>query len=851
MADDEYSLRQLQHVLIDSLRETAEYKFPPRKIEPKPLRGDYAAHAAGLLRQLDAALSAVPAPGADTRLQVEGLKPGALVEVATLPPAENSRTKVTKVPAALEFGQEDIVLLQSRRSSDRTESAVMFVPDSARGFLRGRIRAYGGRVLPDGNRPDIEKFEKIEKIQAATIRSLFVGDIDLAAPEAVWWEVWVRERGDWGEAIARSACAANLDVHADRLVFPDTTVVFIHASAGVLAAFLDRLPGAVSEVRRSTGTIEPFLDRGEGKIGQQDFVYDLVGRILPPPAGAPTVCVLDTGVSAEHPLIAPALHGNWAYDDAWGTDDHDPQGGHGTSVAALALYGDLEPLMNDKRNVVLEHAAESMKLLPPRGFPATKPPSYGVVTQGAVSKVEAARPHIRRSFCLANSATDFPPDRPSTWSGALDQIASGAMLGDKEDETPAAEAPKRLVLVATGNVQDGMREEVAPCQKLEDPAQSWNSLSVGGFTTKEQPPAPPPKLTPLVKANNRSPYSRGSQSLPYDLTPIKPEVLFEAGNMLVDGMGLCGYDPSVSLLSAGSDHITEPLVPFWATSAAVGVAGHFIGQLQAALPDCWPETLRALAVQSAEWPQPIRNHFIGKGAHWKTGAKSGSKSNKQRLLREFGYGVPDISRAVLSAKNDVTLLAQAEIQPFVLSADKRTAVFNEMHFYDLPWPKQALERLENEIVTMKITLSYFVEPNLTGKAATRPDTYRSFGLRFDMKKRSETHAHFRSRINAAQEKDGSETETEKSCWLLGPKAVQAGSLHCDLWRGRAIELASHDAIAVYPVGGWWKSHIGQRRMNDKGRYALAISISAQGHQVDLHSEVTNLVETKEIEALLG
>ncbi|CAH2394095.1 hypothetical protein BQ8794_240008 [Mesorhizobium prunaredense] len=55
---------------------------------------------------------------------------------------------------------------------------------------------------------------------------------------------------------------------------------------------------------------------------------------------------------------------------------------------------------------------------------------------------------------------------------------------------------------------------------------------------------------------------------------------------------------------------------------------------------------------------------------------------------------------------------------------------------------------------MKVTLSYFIEPNLSGKAATRPDTYRSFGLRFDMKKRTETNARFRSRISASQEKDG-------------------------------------------------------------------------------------------------
>jgi hypothetical protein len=144
------------------------------------------------------------------------------------------------------------------------------------------------------------------------------------------------------------------------------------------------------------------------------------------------------------------------------------------------------------------------------------------------------------------------------------------------------------------------------------------------------------------------------------------------------------------------------------------------------------------------------------------------------MLREFGYGVPDIERAILSARNDATLVAQAEIQPFAIGADGRTGVFNEMHFYDLPWPKAALEKLENEIVTMKVTLSYFIEPNLAGKAATRPDTYRSFGLRFDMKKRTETAARFRSRISASQAKDGTEADGEASCWLLGQKLSRRG-----------------------------------------------------------------------------
>ncbi|WP_336866959.1 S8 family peptidase [Sphingomonas sanguinis] len=843
---DNFDTRDRPHIAIDVFRETAAYTYPSRNQERKPLRGDYAAHATQLLDQLAAALGDVPPPADDPRLTVQGLKAGTIVEIATLPPAEDSRTKAVKVPTTLEFPTQDVVVLRSERNDDRTESALLFVPDDARTFLQGRISDYG-RDPGNQRRPDVDRFEVVEEVRAIDTGSLFTGDVDLIAPDIVWWELWVRQPVALADRLVNAARNANIDVHDDRLFFPDTTVLFLHAPAATVAAFATRVPGAITEIRRAMGTIEPFLDRGDTGLGQHDWVAELAQRVAAPAQDAPVVCTLDTGVAAEHPLIAPGLRGAWAYDAAWGADDHQPNGGHGTPLAGLVLHGDFEPLMNDAQPVVLTHGVESMKLLPPHGFPATKPPSYGVVTQGAVSLVEIERPDALRIFCIATSATDFPPSRPSTWSGALDQIAAGAMPGEADANVPAAERPKRLIVVATGNVSGGMAVDVLPSQPLEDPSQSWNALTIGGFTRKEQSPAPPPVLNAAVPANHRSPFSRGSQSLPDDLTPIKPEVLFEAGNMMSDAAGFCGWDPSVSLLSAGSDVATEPLVPFWATSAAAGMAGNFVGRLQSARPDLWPETHRALTVDSARWPEPIRKKFIGTGAHWKTG----SKAAKQQHLREFGYGVPNIERAILSAQNDATLVAQAEIQPFAIGADGRTGVFNEMHFYDLPWPKTALEQLENEIVTMKVTLSYFVEPNLTGKAATRPDTYRSFGLRFDMKKRTETSARFRSRISASQAKDGTEADGETSCWLLGPKAIQAGSLHCDLWRGRAIELAGHDAIAVYPVGGWWKSHVGQKRVADKARYALVISISAPGQQVDLYTEVSALVDAKEIDVLLG
>ncbi|TWI73606.1 subtilase family protein [Bradyrhizobium huanghuaihaiense] len=838
--EEDYGARDRPHISINAFREATQYEYPSRRQERRPLREDYAAHANALLNQLTHALGGLPAPPADTRLQIEGLKPGTVIEISTRPPEDGSRTKAAKVPAALDFPTQDIVVLRTERRDDRTESALVFVPDDARTFLQGRITNYGSDP-GNARRPDLDRFEVVETIASVSVRSLFVGDVDFTVPDVVWWEFWVRNGPSWADRVAERARAAELDVHADRLFFPDTTVVFVHGAASVIAAFASRVPGAINEIRRALGTIEPFLDRSGPGLDQHDWVAELAQRVVRAPDDKSVVCALDTGVAADHLLIVPGLKGAWAYDAAWQTDDHAPDGGHGTGIASLILYGDLEPHMNGAQPVELTHGVESMKLLPPKGFPPTKPPSYGVVTQGAVAQVEIERPGVIRSFCLANSAIDFSSSRPSTWSGALDQVAAGSMPGDAAQGLPASAAPKRFIIVAAGNVAGGMLADVVPSQPLEDPSQSWNALTIGGITRKDQIPAPPPALEPVVPANHRSPFSRGSQSLPDDLTPIKPEVLFEAGNMLSDNSGFCGWHPAVSLLAAGSDVVVEPLVPFWATSAAAGVAGNFVGQLQAALMELWPETHRALAIDSATWPQPIRKKLIGTGAHWKT---TNSKADRQKILREVGYGVPDIGRAILSARNDVTLVAEAEIQPYAVGKDGRTGVFNEMHFYDLPWPRAALEQLENEIVTMKVTLSYFIEPNLTGRAATRPDTYRSFGLRFAMKKRTETDAAFRARINAAQDRDGTTADKEADCWLLGPKAVQAGSLHCDLWRGHAVDLAGHDAVAVYPVGGWWKSHLGQQRVTDKGRYALVISIAAPEHAIDLYTEIENAVQLK-------
>lgn len=273
---------------------------------------------------------------------MEGLKAGAIVEVGTVPLPEGSRAQAVKLPKGLEFPAQDVVVLRSERRDDLTESALLFVPDEARIFLKGRISSYG---QPQGNqlRPDVDRFEKVETIRASDAKALFVGKVDFASAEPQWWELCVRHDGKIAEGVSAEARLAALYVHEDRLLFPDTTVIFVHASAEGIAGFVMRIPGALAEIRQATGTVESFLDRGSQGIWPQDWTVDLAKRIVPPPQDANVVCALDTGIAAQHPLITPALHRSWAYDAAWGADDHHPNGGHGTPLAGLALYGDFEP----------------------------------------------------------------------------------------------------------------------------------------------------------------------------------------------------------------------------------------------------------------------------------------------------------------------------------------------------------------------------------------------------------------------------------------------------------------------------------------------------------------------------
>ena len=130
------------HLSLDGVRREGAYAAPKRKMDAKPMREDYVAHGAALLAQLTGALPRLPAPEADARLKLDGLKPGVLVALETLPP-DTDRKGASKIPLTFELPSQDVVILTSRRTADRAEESIVFVPDEARAALTRRLRDYG------------------------------------------------------------------------------------------------------------------------------------------------------------------------------------------------------------------------------------------------------------------------------------------------------------------------------------------------------------------------------------------------------------------------------------------------------------------------------------------------------------------------------------------------------------------------------------------------------------------------------------------------------------------------------------------------------------------------------------
>ncbi|CAK8720452.1 Peptidase S8 [Candidatus Electrothrix laxa] len=592
---------------------------------------------------------------------------------------------------------------------------------------------------------------------------------------------------------------------------------------------ITRLSDDIAEYRRAKETASFWLDQNNKE--QAEWVETLLQRLEVDQDSAVSVCILDTGVNNGHPLIAPCLKSEdcQSVDPEWGTHDHDK---HGTLMAGVAAYGNLQEILTHNELILLKHCLESVKILPSSG--STEPELWGYVTSQAVSKAGIQAPDKQRIVCMAVTSDDTRDQgRPSSWSAELDQMCSGA-----------ADDKQRLIIVSAGNCNENKTLEECCCypqtqlkEAVHDPAQSWNALTVGAYTQLDQiRDATLSGYEAIAPSNSLSPFSTTSRTWD-DKWPIKPEIVMEGGNLAKNGAGFVTECDDLSLLSTFYNPQQAHFYPFNMTSAATAQAAWFAAQLQAEYSDFWPETIRGLMVHSAEWTDALKAQFL----------KNEYKTSYKQLIRVCGYGVPNLEKALFSARNSLTLIAQSELQPFAKKEKGSGYRTKDMHLYELPWPKEVLQSLPDTTeVQMRITLSYFVEPG-PGEIGWQ-DRYRypSHGLRFELNHPHESKKELLRRKNkdARNEENGHPgTNSPSKYWVLGEQRNK-GSIHSDIWQGYASDLATSNLIAVYPTIGWWRERAYLGKWNKKTRYALIVSINTpeQETKIDIYTPVAEQIK---------
>lgn len=741
--------------------------------------------------------------------------------------------------------------LRSCRKVDDHEVALIFIPESKRDAFQGKLNQY---LDPEkdgkGGPRNHNLVDSIAEIKLADLRSFwtdapefFPQNLDLV----VWWELWLKKRSadenplDIAHQLAERI---NGRLGNTSLSFFDSVVVLVRATAHQLER-APELIACLEELRRAKETPSVFIE--SSLIDQHQWADDLLQRIQLDDTSSTAVTILDAGVNFQHPLLARvcnAAHAerwnpNWPIFDAFNpTNLHAPYCDHGSRQAGLAAFGDLHAALVSDETVVLKHYIESGRILPPTGV--NDPELYGAITIGTAVKLEIERPDINRVYSLAITVD---PERvggqPSSWSAEIDQAASGMEDGKQ-----------RLFVISAGNNRDLSPDvehwEQLQLTEIEDPAQSWNALTIGAYTEKNTNDDPSFNgWSPLASAGDVAPTSRSSVNWPWRKhAPYKPDLVAEGGNRLLspDRTEISNADV-VSLLTT-SGRTTGQLFEVTAdTSAACALISRQAALLMSEYPEYWPETIRGLLVHSAEWTAHMWQRF---------GLLLSQHSNKvakETMLRCTGYGVPNLERALYSANHALTLITQDHLQPFAKSVDASKSAdpkLNEMQLYQLPWPIEALQQLPPETeVKLRVTLSYFIEPNPGRRGYRQRFSYQSHGLRFEVIRPGQSLENFRAFINGLADAENYEgPEGDADGWHLGPQVRTRGSLHADVWTGSAAALADMHTIAVFPVGGWWKYRTAQDRWKNKIRYSLIVSIDVPDEAIDIYSAVENLIETK-------
>ncbi len=720
-----------------------------------------------------------------------------------------------------------------------TKTVLLDVASPHLGHLRKKLDAFaddskvktkphkdGSTTLHRKNERAVAPVESVVLAELDDVRGPRLRAEDLVADRAYWFEIACRggyrrpsaEIDGSRKQIARQLHRVGAGQRLDEFIGPEQIYFFVRLTRRQLEA-LRATTDCIYEVELAPTALRDLrLLEDIGTRDVQDF------SLRQPDVEAPAVVLLDTGIATGHPLLKPViLSATTAADVIPSPED---TYGHGTKMAGIALYSDLG-LAIERGSAEASHWIQSSRLLIRPGFGTATDDNYEkwpVLTLGAVRAAEAADPSPRdRVFALAITRTMQEPPleglRPTLWSHAIDQIAH-------------REGQGRLLVVSAGNARDQqwlVLEKQYPqlqlSEKIHQPAQAANALTVGAYTSRVELPPSKDYAEARVVATHPggiSPFT--SAGLPGNEWPIKPDIVMEGGNLAISGPLPDPSVPSLCALTTSHRHtLGQPLGQLSMTSEATARAARLAAHVWTVEPKLRPETVRALLVHSASWTGEMVQQFGG---------------IDDRLLA-CGYGVPDEGLASACAQNRATVIIEDAMpnavveevpkkkppkRPTTKTTEPR--IRRKVQLYRLPIPNELLSDSDPD-GEIRVTLSYFAEPNKFGSRM-----FHGLDLKWDMQGPQESEAEFLQRINLLKrpkDADGKRVKIAKTKsfdWNIGKQRRSRGTVQSDRWRGKMSAIVGDKLLAIVPVLGWWD----QRRSlkTQEMHFSLVVSVFGPG-----------------------
>lgn len=377
----------------------------------------------------------------------------------------------------------------------------------------------------------------------------------------------------------------------------------------------------------------------------------------PPQEGAEGICIIDSGITTGHPMLQTAVGETVAIPTRLGSgfDEH----GHGTMVAGIALYGDVAACINN-----LDFTPQFYIF----GARVTNANNEFDDERLIISQMDEAVRYFHDNYgcrvfniSLADPQLVFDGSKPSPWAQILDTLARELNI---------------IIVVSTGNYPVvGINGNAAdqkrigypgylldPDARILEPATAANAITVGAISHCENAEMfgrypNDPAYQCIALTSQPSPFTRSGPGVN---DAIKPDVCEYGGNILWDGRThVLIRDRGLSIVSMNREFTSRLFTVDVGTSYAAPRVAHLAAQILNNYRGLSANLVRALIANSAELPVAGLDQL-----------------NMDDLLRLYGYGRPNLEKALFSTDNRVTLMAED------------TILVDTFHIYQIPIPEE-------------------------------------------------------------------------------------------------------------------------------------------------------------------